>query len=150
MLQIQKLHFLVYFFCSHTSYCSLKDTFHSSRPELSPARQPHLANCLQPLGLLLHEVTLSFPRTPVPPFTLFSSCPTCSQWAVSPPPQLMGSTTTLMPLVLTCLLEFVPSNPMHPNGTPHLSPNTMGSTFSVSHSSEWQPPLPSSQARNLA
>lgn len=61
-----------------------------SRTELSPEHQPHLANCLQPIRLLPHEVPSSFLRTPVPSFTLFSSSPTCPQRAVSPAPPAPG------------------------------------------------------------
>lgn len=157
MVSIQKLHFLGYLLCSQVFHRPLNATCYSSSPELSLKLQPHMANCLQPLRLLPHEVTLPFPRTSGPiihPLLFLSYMITVG----SLPLPFKGFNyhlhATVTPLVPTCLLESVPNclnlqmvgpslqNPMHPNGTLDLFPYTMGSTFSASHSGEWQPYLP--------
>lgn len=66
MLLIQKLHFLGYLICSHAFYHPLNATCYSYNPEFPPKLQLPIANCLQPLRLLLYEVTLCFTRTPGP------------------------------------------------------------------------------------
>ena len=123
--------FLGYLLCCCASYCPLNATSHSPSPELSPKCQPHNLSAFNPSDGFHLRSALPLPKTPRP-------VPSCSpvHRGSSLPAQGLNDplqATNVMPLVLTCPLECVPSahiskrwaqgsNPRYPYGALDLSP----------------------------